>query len=65
MGIAERKHRSASLRRSRSTTVTAGAPGDKVTAAWDHEKCEWKLAIESANGLRIEHSRLTSASPKV
>jgi hypothetical protein len=51
--------RFASLRRSRVTKVTGFAPGDQVSAAWDAEKREYKLVIQSANGLRIEHKRLT------
>lgn len=55
----ERRVRHANLRRSRETTVTGFVPGDKVVAVWDHEKREWRLIVESANGLRIDHKRLT------
>jgi hypothetical protein len=30
-------------------------------AAWDVEKREWRLVVESANGLQIDHSHLTNA----
>jgi hypothetical protein len=56
-----RKHRSASLRRSRVTTITCSAPGDRVTAQWNPDKREWQLFTESSNGLRIENKRLDAA----
>jgi hypothetical protein len=59
--IMERKVRSASLRRRRVTTLTGFAAGDRLVAAWDVEKREWRLVVESANGLRIDHSHLTNA----
>jgi hypothetical protein len=57
---AGRKHRSASLRRSRVTTITCSAPGDRVTAQWNPDKREWQVFTESSNGLRIENKRLTA-----
>ena len=53
------KVRSASLRRSRVTTVTGFSPDDKLKAVWDAAKREWRLVVESANGLRIDHCKLT------
>ncbi len=52
--------RSVNLRRQRRSTVTGFDPGDKVIAEWDREKWEWRLLIESANGIQIDHERLTS-----
>lgn len=58
----EPRLRFASLRRSRVTKVTGFSPGDQVSAVWDVGKREWKLEIQSANGLRIDHVRLTLPS---
>lgn len=66
MGNGESKRiRRANLRRNRVTTVTGFAPGDKVVAIWDSERREWRLVVESANGLRIDHNRLTFERPAV
>jgi hypothetical protein len=54
------KVRRANLRRSKVTTVTGFSPGDRLMAAWDAKKQSWKLIVESANGLLIAHSDLTS-----
>lgn len=51
--------RSVNLRRQRRSTVTGFHPGDKVTAEWDRVEMEWKLWVESANGIRIDHVHLT------
>jgi hypothetical protein len=58
----ERKHRQVNLRKRRVTTLTGFTEGDRLKAAWNHAKREWELLIESANGLRIDHSRLTLPS---
>jgi hypothetical protein len=58
-GNPTRKRRSVSLRRSRVTTVTGFAPGDTVRTVWSDVLHEWQVIVESANGLQIEHRRLT------
>lgn len=56
-----RLKRSATLRRNRRTTVQGLVPGDTITTVFDAENWEWRLLIESANGVVIRHERLTPA----
>jgi len=56
--------RTVSLRKKRRSIVSGLQPGDRVTAAWDDELWEWRLVIESANGLIIRHVRLTTEANK-
>jgi hypothetical protein len=58
--MGERKRRITRLRRKNVTNITGFAADDRVSASWDVVKREWRLLIESANGLRIENVRLTS-----
>ncbi len=51
--------RSINLRRQRRSKVTKFHEDDTLTAEWNHKDQEWKLLIESANGLQISHERLT------
>ena len=56
------KRRTVNLRRHRMTTVSNLQPGDRVTPIWDAEKWEWRLLIESENGVEISHIRLTGSA---
>lgn len=56
---AERKRRVANLRRKKRTVITGLAHGDIVTAVWDAERWEWRLVVESSNGVKIDHETLT------
>lgn len=60
-----RVKRSATLRRNRRTTVQGLVAGDTVQTVFDRESWEWRLLIESANGVTIRHENLTAAPSKV
>lgn len=57
------RKRIVNLRRSKQTKLTNLQPGDVVTTVFDAEKWEWRQIVESSNGVRIEHVRLTSGPP--
>lgn len=54
-----RKKRCVTLRRGRRTTVDGLTAGDTIQTVFDAKNWEWRLLIESANGLTIRHERLT------
>jgi hypothetical protein len=60
-GNPSRKRRSPSinLRRSRESTVRGFSPGDVLRAFWDEADNCFRVVIETDNGLRITHIRLT------
>lgn len=57
-----RKVRHLNLRRAKKTKVTNLEPSDVVIAAFDDSG--WRLTVESANGVQIEHIRLTGMEPQ-
>lgn len=57
------KRKPVNLRKSRRTTLTGLNPDDRVVAQFDAINHEFRLLVETNNGVQILHERLTPLPP--